>query len=164
MSPKIWYYVRDGVQHGPVDSHEIHAMLTSGMMQTSDLIWRDGMEEWEPLKNHPEWQSFLTTKIPPASQPVGMPTYGYSGYATASLVCGISSIVLMSMCYIGILVAIPAVICGHIAVRQIRNAPSPMTGYGLAIAGLILGYLCITLTLAVVLLILVVFSMGLLAL
>ena len=163
MSAKIWYYVRDGVQHGPVDSNEIHAMLTSGMMQTSDLIWRDGMEEWTPLKNHPEWQSFLTTNTPPASQPVGVPTYGYSGYASASLICGICSIVLMGMCYIGILTAIPAVICGHIAISQIRNAYPPLTGYGLAIAGLILGYLCIALTLAVVLL-LVVFGMSLLAL
>jgi hypothetical protein len=54
-----------------------------------------------------------------------------NGLAIASLVCGIAAFV------IGI-TFIPAIICGHLARRQIRRTGEQ--GDGLAIAGLILGY------------------------
>jgi hypothetical protein len=54
-----------------------------------------------------------------------------NGLAIASLVCGVGMFV------IGISF-IPAIICGHIARRQIRRTGEQ--GGGLALAGLILGY------------------------
>lgn len=150
MSEKIWYYVQDGIQKGPVEPNEIHAMLTTGILYRSSLIWREGMEEWQPLQDTSDWQTFLSSNNP-AAYPVGSPACRHSGLATASLICGISSLALMGMCFGGILTGIPAVICGHMATRQIKNAYPPMTGYGLAVAGLILGYFCILITLAVIL-------------
>lgn len=41
----------------------------------------------------------------------------------------------------GIPIAIGAVICGHIAITKIRYAPDRYKGMGLAIAGLVIGYL-----------------------
>jgi len=57
------------------------------------------------------------------------------GVAVASLVLGILGLIL-----IGPLGSIPAVICGHIAKSRIKQNPDILTGDGMALAGLILGY------------------------
>jgi Domain of unknown function (DUF4190) len=54
-----------------------------------------------------------------------------NGLAIASLVCGVGTFVIG-------LSFIPAIICGHIARRQIRRTGEQ--GGGMALAGLILGY------------------------
>ncbi|HTR43105.1 MAG TPA: DUF4190 domain-containing protein [Pseudomonadales bacterium] len=59
-----------------------------------------------------------------------------SALAIWSLVLGILS--LLGCC---ILVAIPAVICGHMALGKIRKSSGMLQGEGLAIAGLITGYI-----------------------
>jgi len=67
-----------------------------------------------------------------------------SGMATASLVLGILSLVLMIIC-IGPLFAIPAVILGHIALSRIRKSGGMIGGGGLAIGGLVTGYISLAL-------------------
>ncbi|MDQ2784780.1 MAG: DUF4190 domain-containing protein [Chloroflexota bacterium] len=78
-------------------------------------------------------------------QPYAPPQYGYqpvlvaapsSGAATASLIFGILSYV-----FLPVIGAIVAVICGHVAIGQIRTSGNRVGGKGMAIAGLILGYL-----------------------
>jgi len=65
------------------------------------------------------------------------------GLAKASLVCGIASFILLC------LTGIPAVICGHMALSKINKSQGQLGGSGLAIAGLILGYISIALTLLI---------------
>ncbi|MBN3040751.1 MAG: DUF4190 domain-containing protein [Candidatus Omnitrophica bacterium] len=73
--------------------------------------------------------------------PVQMPPQPKtSGLAIASLVCGI-----VSLCC-GLLLGIPAIICGHIALKQINDSADTIGGKGMAIAGLIMGYLSLVLT------------------
>ena len=173
-----WYYGIDGAQRGPVDDDEMRAMLASGMINQNALVWKDGMEGWLPLAQVPEWASVLTTPSvtpvqgyePPTSSPPssGQPGYGPRGYvplpakrtnglAIASLVCGVMSLLLMFSCALGILAGIPAVVCGHMALSQIKRANSPLSGVGLpmdgnglAVGGLITGYLSIVATLGMV--------------
>ena len=47
--------------------------------------------------------------------------------------------------------SIAAVICGHMARKEIRLAPDRLEGDGLAIAGMVLGYLSIAMAVLVVL-------------
>jgi hypothetical protein len=61
-----------------------------------------------------------------------------------SLVCGILAVVLSVAC-IGPLFSIPAVICGHMAYSRIKRSAGMLTGDGLALGGLITGYLGIVL-------------------
>jgi len=61
-----------------------------------------------------------------------------SGLAIASLICGILGISCLSL--VG---GIPAVICGHLALANIKKSPSLLTGGGMAIAGLVMGYISI---------------------
>lgn len=71
-----------------------------------------------------------------------------NGLAVASLACGVGQV------FFWFLAAIPAVVLGHMARRQIRRTGED--GAGLALAGLILGWIGIALT--------VVFAVGIVAL
>jgi hypothetical protein len=65
-----------------------------------------------------------------------------SALAIWSLVLGI-----LSLTCFWLLSAIPAVICGHMAYSRIRRSGGALEGSGLALAGLITGYLSIALSL-----------------
>lgn len=56
-----------------------------------------------------------------------------SGLATAAMICGIAALFTCG------LASIPAVICGHMAIRE--TSTGRRGGHGLAVTGLILGYL-----------------------
>lgn len=71
--------------------------------------------------------------IPPVT---GAPQTKTSALAIWSLVLGILSLTCFS-----ILSAIPGVICGHKALSKIKRSGGTLTGQGLAIAGLVTGYL-----------------------
>lgn len=61
-----------------------------------------------------------------------------------SLVLGILSVFCL-----GVITGIPAIICGHSARSRIRRDPSSASGAGMALAGLILGYLGTAITVLV---------------
>ena len=68
----------------------------------------------------------------------------------------IVSLVFGIICWVAIPIigAIVAIVCGHVARAEIRNAtPGSIEGDGMAIAGLILGYLHLALVAAMVLLV-----------
>lgn len=58
-----------------------------------------------------------------------------SSLAIASLICG-----LVGWTFIPVLGAIAAVILGHMAKKEIRDSGGRLSGDGMALAGLILGY------------------------
>ena len=63
-----------------------------------------------------------------------------NGFAITSLVCGI-----LGLCAGGLLAAIPAIVFGHIALAQINRLGGIEQGRGLAIAGLVMGYVYLAL-------------------
>jgi hypothetical protein len=72
-----------------------------------------------------------------------------SGLAISSLVLGTLSLIFLMLC-IGFLFAIPAVICGHVALGRIKRSSGGLVGHGLATAGLITGYITLALSVVVV--------------
>ena len=74
---------------------------------------------------------------PPGYQGAPQPGYGQpagtNGLAIASLILGI-----LWLCWLG---SILAVIFGHVALGQIKKTGGAQQGRGMAIAGLVLGYL-----------------------
>ena len=72
-----------------------------------------------PIPSHPAW-------------PVPAPVPETNGMAVASMVLGISEFFTMGI------TAIPAIICGHVAQRQMRE--TGQRGDGMAAVGLVLGY------------------------
>lgn len=75
--------------------------------------------------------------VPPSIMPG---QYGVAGEATASLVFAILS--LLCLCF----TAVPAVVYGHLALSRIRRSGRAYGGEGLAIAGLVLGYFFIVIS------------------
>jgi hypothetical protein len=47
LSEAEWFIVQDGKQIGPVTAVQLKAMCIAGTLKTSDLIWADGMKDWE---------------------------------------------------------------------------------------------------------------------
>ncbi len=60
--------------------------------------------------------------------------------AVGSMVCGIIGI---CACLVHALVGIPAVICGHMALSSFNSTTSAVEGRGMAIVGLVTGYIAI---------------------
>jgi type II secretory pathway pseudopilin PulG len=77
---------------------------------------------------------------PPAFPVPGNPPPN-DGLAVASLCCGIGSVVCL-----GALSGVPAIICGHMARGKIARSGGTLGGAGLALAGLIMGYVSVVLT------------------
>jgi len=70
-------------------------------------------------------------------QPIDRPVSSTSSLAIVSLVFGI-----LTWCLLPFIGAIVAIVCGHLARSEIRRAPvgTSMEGDGMAVAGLVLGY------------------------
>ena len=45
-----WYYAVGGQQQGPVDDAQLDALLQSGQINQETLVWRDGLANWQPLR------------------------------------------------------------------------------------------------------------------
>jgi hypothetical protein len=146
-----WYYAKQGRQEGPVGAEALRAKLVSGELARTDLVWREGMEKWTAAEEVPELSApppgaGISAQLPqpPAGIPPSMgmmgPVAPTSGLAIASLVCGLVGLFLSIAC-IGIFCGLPAVICGHAALNTMRASPIPVAGKGMAITGLVTGYL-----------------------
>ena len=42
-----WYYVKDGATIGPVSSRQLKQLAENGTLSSSDLVWKDGMKDWQ---------------------------------------------------------------------------------------------------------------------
>jgi hypothetical protein len=83
-----------------------------------------------------------TMSMPPAQETAAAPPASAGGQQTptcglaiGSLVCGILSLLCVPLIGIG------AVVCGHIAMSKIKKSAGELQGNGMAIAGLVTGYL-----------------------
>ncbi len=62
-----WYYSKNGMQLGPVAAEELLAKSKSGEVLPTDLVWKEGLGDWKPLGQVPEFAgSSATVSFPPA--------------------------------------------------------------------------------------------------
>lgn len=140
-----WYYTKDGVQVGPVSQDELIHMISVGEVSSNQMAWHDGLADWQPISSIPELQITAGagqvapptlvpgSPVPPAAMVQPAKT---SGLAIASVCLAAGSFVLC-----GIFMSIPAVICGHMALAEIKRSGNQIEGKAMAIIGLVLGYL-----------------------
>jgi type IV pilus assembly protein PilA len=76
----------------------------------------------------------LATRAGAATQPAWNGPQQSSGKATASMVCGI-------LFFLWPFTAIAAIVLGHLALSEIKKSAGRLAGHGMAMAGLILGYI-----------------------
>ena len=157
----MWYFELNGSQQGPESTDQIFQRLQSGQISHQTLMWCEGMEDWLPLSQVPGLESAMNTpaanqaQAPQGASPYQAPQHmqgvpgaamngipRQNGLALTSMILGICSIVLTFGCGIGFILGIPAVITGHIAKKQMKE-DNLQTGDGMALAGLIIGYIVI---------------------
>src|SRR5512133_3958380 len=143
----------DGKEYGPVSLELLKEWIQAGRVDTQTRVRQAEGMDWKTAAEFPEIAALLSPPIPAVGAKTPSPTtiapvaaahVKNNGLAITSLVLGLFSIILC-----GAVAGIPAIICGHISRKQIRQSPSSQGGGGLALAGLILGYLSLFLTLLV---------------
>jgi hypothetical protein len=138
---------QDGKEYGPVSAEVVRQWVAEGRINAQTQVQASGSTEWVAIAQVPELSgSFASAAASPGAGPAPLrAAVGASqprqGLAITSLVLGI-----LSMVCFGLFAGIPAVICGHIARGRVKRAPAQYGGGGLALAGLITGYLGIVFT------------------
>ena len=149
------HIARDGKQTGPFSLEEINRQLAAGTLSLSDTAWYEGAAGWAPLSTVPGVTGG-SANIPPAAPPsmTGAPPAPSGPVVPATVVVAapteplaiwslvLSLVGLLGFCCGGPVLVIAAVICGHHGLSKI-NANPALQGRGLAMAGLILGYLSV---------------------
>src|ERR1044071_2176076 len=64
-----WYYVEAGKQAGPVSEADFEQLIASGRIPPDALVWREGMPNWQPLRQGRPAAAFPS--LPPAAPNVG---------------------------------------------------------------------------------------------
>ncbi len=122
------YVHKNNQQLGPFTEAEIRAQLAVGTLSPQDHVWWQGQPTWLPLTQTP----LATPGAPIADAPLpgALPKIERtSGLAIASLLANLG-------CCIG---SIAAIILGHMALSAMKR-DATLKGHGVALAGLIIGY------------------------
>ena len=51
MADEQWYYAQQGQRLGPVATTALQGMLAQGTVSAADMVWREGMADWQPAAN-----------------------------------------------------------------------------------------------------------------
>lgn len=139
-SSQGWYYSHGGQQLGPVSMEVLRHAKSTGGIKPDDLVWTHGMTEWKRAdKALPGLFSAQAEAAAPGpggpsgGGPMGSPVESHgtmSNLALWSLVAG----------FIPLVGSIAAIVCGHLALRDINDSDGEMEGRNLALGGLILGW------------------------
>jgi uncharacterized membrane protein len=131
------YIHRNNQQLGPFTEAEVRAQLASGTLSLQDHVWYQGLPNWMPLGQSP----LAAAPVPGLTPLPGAPAVPYpaaiqaptSKLAVWALVCGCLSL----LC--GLFASIPAIVLGHMGLSETRKNPA-LQGRGMALGGMILGY------------------------
>ena len=74
-----WYYSENGSQAGPISEEELRGKIAAGSVKPEDLVWHDGMSDWQPLAKTPELASSLAPQVSSPSGPPNVPAAGSGG-------------------------------------------------------------------------------------
>jgi hypothetical protein len=144
-----YYIANQGVQRGPIEL----ADLPNHGLRPDSMIWTEGMPDWHPAAAVPEVAKLIAPP-PPISAPslitYQTPPIGQSnGLAVASLVLGIIAVPFSCHPLFGLVPGILAIVFGFAARANIRKGETSVGG-GMALAGIICGFVPIALLAALV--------------
>jgi hypothetical protein len=164
-----WHYTRGGQQIGPVSSVELKRLASSGQLTPTDMVWKEGMAEWQAAQKvrglfatppsstpppPPAPPSFNPATKPispePAPTPFGASKHheieGPKGFALTALVLGVvGAVISITPCLwmVGIVPDVLAIVFALLARKKIKEGVA--AGAGMAKAGLICGIVGIVL-------------------
>jgi hypothetical protein len=142
------HVARDGKQLGVFSLEEINRQLAAGTLNLSDQAWYEGAAGWAALSTVPGVSAAVS-----ASAPQVFPTPAPGAPMTLAPQRKIEPLAIMALVFGGIgvfgfccglflMAAVAGVVCGHLALSKIKANPE-LEGHGLALSGLIIGYIAI---------------------
>lgn len=73
MANDEWYYARGNQQQGPVPLQQLQDLLRTGQLQPNDLVWRNGMANWQSASQVPDVYAGMGAATPSAPVPAYAP-------------------------------------------------------------------------------------------
>jgi len=152
---------QNGEEKGPYSLAQVKAMYFGGAITSDTFYWFEGMSQWQPISELfsseqeseaipvpriAAYQSSIPNRVAETMQNVNQRT-DTSGAAICSLIFGLIGVFPL------------AIIMGHVAKKSIKDSTS-LTGSGLAVAGLVLGYVELSVFLVIVVTISILFELG----
>jgi hypothetical protein len=139
----------DGKEYGPVGIEQMRQWRAERRINAQTRVQQAGAAAWKTAADFPELGFAPTAGAPgsgssPPSLPTGQAAGQQNGLAITSFVLGLLSLVCLP-----VLAGIPAIICGHLARSRARRLPGLYGGAAFALAGLIMGYVSLFLTLVI---------------
>jgi len=162
-----WFFSPDGIQRDELSEDALATMAREGKLHGDMLLWREGMAGWQPAREvRPEWFGLSGPPAPAAQPPPAGPTTNIPAWGPAaspaspsdsaamiSVVSGgigLATALTGICCCCGLVVSpvagVIAVVYGHQAYSRTTNRPGAENDRNLALAGLILGYLSLLVT------------------
>jgi len=140
-----WYYADDAGGQHPVASASLPALVASGRIRRETLVWNETMTAWAGAGAA---LPALFTTIPPPLSPAQRreimtgwndtfppPQSKTDPVAVCAIVFGVLGLPVCLPFF-----SVPAIICGHIARKRANEETVPSSNGGLALGGLIMGY------------------------
>ena len=78
-----WYYAQNNNKYGPINSAQLKSLVENGQLQKTDLVWKEGMDDWKPAGKIAGLFG-QESAAPVAAAPSSPPAVGASSPATAS--------------------------------------------------------------------------------
>lgn len=140
------HVARDGKQLGVFSLEEIKQQLAGGTLRLTDLAWYEGASGWAPLSSVPGVTAgpaagATAVTATTAAAPAVLPQNRNEPLAILSLILSIAGL-LGFCCGFFLMAGIAGIVCGHLALGRIRQNPQ-LEGRGLALAGVIIGYVAV---------------------
>ena len=144
------HVARDGKELGVYSLEEVNRQLAAGTLRLTDQAWYEGAAGWAALATVPGTSgaaASATTPTPPSPAPVVtttaavVPQRKTEQLAVLSLIFSILGLCGFC-CGFFLMSAIAGIVCGHIALSRIKANPE-LEGRGLAMAGLVIGYVAV---------------------
>ena len=160
MENAEWYYAVNGQQVGPVAEGALRPLLSSRRVSMDDLVWQEGMKDWQPAGTV---AAFAGALAPPAPGPVAGVVFAppppaappppvSPGWAPApnqlpyappvqdfyGMAIGAFVVSLVGLACFGIVLGPVAIVLSVIAMNNMKRT-GINRGKGLAVAGLVIG-------------------------
>lgn len=80
-----WYHAREGRQQGPFGLEQMRALVRGGQLAPEDLVWRQGLPDWLPLREVPELGALAGAPTATSANPYCPPASLTAGAAGAEV-------------------------------------------------------------------------------
>ena len=141
-----WYYADTSDQQQSTSEDSLPGLIAAGTIKPRTLLWNETLVDWKPaIELRPDL--FGTLVAPPILSPaqrreVGLGSSGLPGQTSPTdsvAVCALIFGLLGLFCFP--LLGLGGVVCGHIGRKRAREETLPSSNGGMALAGLITGYI-----------------------